>query len=142
MALIERSFKLATGISGIAVKQLQRLNGLKANIYYPTSSPKLYNDSSQDYTYETSADDDGRFLFTGIYGEQEMTGFELEGYSPFNDGEGKMYVIGEDVTIPRNSKVEVLFEAGIKMFRTQDLKIVNGVNGKPVYGVIDIVPLS
>jgi len=142
MALIERSFKLATNISGIAVKQLQRLNGLKANIYFPVAKPSLYNDSSQAYEYSTSPDDDGRFLFTGIYGTQEMTGFELEGYSSFNDGDGKMYVIGEDVTIPRNSKVEVLFEAGIKVFRTQDLKIVNGVNGKPVYGVLDIVPFS
>ena len=142
MALIERSFKLATHLSGLAVKQLQRLNGLKANIYFPTSKPSLYNDASQDYSYNITADDDGRFLFTGIYGEQEMTGFELEGYSSFNDGDSKMYVIGEDVSIPRNSKVEVLFESGIKIFRTQNTKIVNGVNGKPVYGVVDIVPVS
>lgn len=142
MALIERSFVLNTRLSSLAVKQMTRLNGLKTNIYFPIDKPSLYNDSSQRYEYSKLPDEEGRFLFTGIYGEQEMTGFEVEGYSSFNDGDGKMWVIGEDVTIPRNSKVEIFYLDGMKVFRTQDLKIVNGVNGKPVYGVIELVPFA
>ena len=142
MALIESSFRMVTATGGLAIKQLQRLNGLKSNIYFPVGKPSLYNDSSQDYSYNKTPDLEGRHLFTGIYGLEDLTGLELEGYSSFNDGGSKMYVIGEDFEIPRNSKVEVLYDGGVKVFRTQDLKVVYGVNGKPVYGVFDIVPFS
>lgn len=142
MSLVNTAFRRNTNLSAVAVKQMQRLNGMKASIYFPASSETIYNDSSQSYTYNSSSDLDGEYLFTGIFGLEAMTGLELEGYSSYNDGEGRMYIVGEDLEIPRNSKVEVFFNAGLKIFRTQDLDIVYGIDGKPVYGVIDIIPVS
>lgn len=142
MSLIEHSFRVNTTLSKMAVVQLKRLNGLKTNIYYPIDKPSLYNDSSQSYVYNSSPDDDGTFLFTGIFGQDALTGLELVGYSSFNDGDGKMYVVGNDYEIPRNSKLEIFYASGMKVMRTQDLHIVNGIDGKPVYGIFEIVPIA
>jgi hypothetical protein len=126
----------------MAIKHLHYLQGLPCNIYYPIEVPSLYNDSSQLYEYEDLPDLDGRFLVTGIYGLQELTGLELEGYTSFDEGDSKIYTIGENLSIPRNSKVEVFFKDGIKMFRTQDSLVVNALNGDPMYGIHKIVPIA
>ena len=141
MALIERSFEINTNISALAVKQLQRLNGLPTEIYFPEDKPALYTDSSQDYQYKSSSDESGRFLFTGIFSLEPLTGLGLEYYSSFG-GEGQMYVVGEDIEIPRNSKIEVTFQGSIKVFRTQDTNIVNGIKGKPVFAIHQLVPVA
>lgn len=140
--ITEISFKQNTKRNYMAIKHLQYLQGLPCNIYYPleTKTP-LYNDSSQEYEYNSYPDVGGRFLVTGIYELEELTGLELEGYSAFNSGEGLMYTIGEYLEIPRNSKVEVFFVDGMKVFRTQDTKVVNGVNGDPLYGIHSLVPI-
>ncbi len=140
--ITEISFGLQTRRNYLAIKHLQYLQGLPCNIYHPISKPTLYNDSSQQYEYKNTPDDDGRFLVTGVYGLQEFSGLSLEGYSTFNDDEGKIYTIGEHLDIPRNSKVEVLFKDGIKVFRTQNTMVVNGVNGDPIYGIHSIVPVA
>ena len=141
MALIERSFQISTQLSALAVKQLERLNGLPAQIYFPVDTPTLYTDSSQDYTYDATSNEDGRFLFTGIYNLEPLTGLGLDHYSSFGD-EGKIYVVGEDISIPRNSKVEVFYQNSLKVFRTQDSLVVNGLDGIPIYSVIDLVPVA
>ena len=140
--ITEISFRQNTKRNYMAIKHMQYLQGLPCNVYHPISKPALYNDSSQQYEYNKFPDDDGRFLVTGIYGLQEMTGLGLEGYSSFNDDEGKIYTIGENLEIPRNSKIEVFFEDGIKRFRTQNSMIVNAVNGDPLYGIHSIVPIA
>ena len=140
--ITEISFSQNTKRNYMAIKHMQYLQGLPCNVYFPNDSVKpLYNDSSQQYEYNSTADEDGRFLVTGIYGLQEMTGLELEGYSSFNDDEGLIYTIGENLNIPRNSKIEIFFLDGMKVFRTQDTKIVNGLNGDPLYGIHSIVPI-
>lgn len=140
--ITEISFSQQTRRNYLAIKHLQYLQGLPCNVYYPIDKPALYNDSSQLYDYETTSDDDGRFLVTGIYGLQELTGLELEGYSTFNDDEGKIYTIGDHLEIPRNSKIEVFFKDGMKVFRTQNTMIVNALNGDPMYGIHSIVPIA
>lgn len=141
MSLIEKSFEINTNISSLAVKQLQRLNGLPAEIYFPKESPSLYNDSSQDYKYNQSSDESGRFLFTGIFSQEPLTGLGLDYYSSFGD-EGQMYVVGDDIEIPRNSKIEVSYKGSIKVFRTQDTSVVNGVSGNPVFAIHQLVPIT
>jgi len=141
MALIEKSFEIATHLSAVAVKQLERLNGLPTEIYYPIDKPTLYTDSSQDYSYNKSSDESGRFLFTGIFNLEPLTGLGVEYYSSFGD-EGQMYVVGDFIEIPRNSKIEVTYRGSIKVFRTQDSNIVNGLNGNPVYSIHQLVPVA
>ena len=141
MALIERSFEINTNISALAVKQLQRLNGLPTEIYFPEDKPSLYTDSSQNYEYKSSSDESGRFLFTGIYNLEPLTGLGLDYYSSFGD-EGQLYVVGDDIEIPRNSKIEVTFQGSIKVFRTQDTTVVNGIKGAPVYAIHQLVPIA
>ncbi len=141
MALIERSFEINTNISALAVKQLQRLNGLPTEIYFPTEKPTLYTDSSQDYDYKSSSDESGRFLFTGIFDSEPLTGLGFESYSSFGEG-GQMYVVGDFIEIPRNSKVEITYQGSIKVYRTQDTHIVNGIKGTPVYAVHQLVPVA
>jgi hypothetical protein len=141
MALIERSFEINTRISALAIKQLQRLNGLPTEIYFPIGKPSLYTDSSQDYEYSKSSDESKRFLFTGIFNLEPLTGLGLDYYSSFGD-EGQMYVVGDDIEIPRNSKIEVMFQGSLKVFRTQDTKVINGINGKPVFAIHDLVPIA
>ena len=141
--ITEKAFELQTKRSFIAIKHMHYLNGMQCSIYYPVTSPNLYNDSSQDYDYNTSSDIDARFLVTGIYNLQPMTGWGLEGYSSFEDDEVLIYTWGEEnLTIPRNSKVEVFYQGSLKVFRTQGKKIANGLDGEPVFGVITLVPMA
>lgn len=140
--ITEIAFAQNTKRNYMAIKHMHYLQGLPCNVYFPADSVKpLYNDSSQQYEYASTPNEDGRFLVTGIYGLQEMTGLELEGYSSFNDDEGLIYTIGDQLAIPRNSKVEIFFLDGMKVFRTQDTKIVNALNGDPLYGIHSIVPM-
>jgi hypothetical protein len=140
--ITEISFDMNTKRNYLAIKHMHYLQGLPCNIYYPLETSKpLYNDSSQQYEYNSIPDEDGRFLVTGVYGLQELTGLELEGYASFNDDEGLIYTIGEQLAIPRNSKVEIFFRDGMKVFRTQDTKVVNANNGDPLYGIHSIVPV-
>jgi len=140
--ITEISFELQTKLNYKAIKHMLYLQGLPCNIYYPIETPALYNDSSQLYKYNEVPDEDGRYLVTGIFGLQELTGLELEGYATFNDDEAKIYTIGEQLEIPRNSKVEVFFRGSMKVFRTQDTMIVNGVDGDPLYGIHSMVPVA
>ena len=141
--ITEKAFELQTKRSFIAIKHMHYLNGMPCSIYYPVTSPNLYNDSSQDYDYNASSDIDARFLVTGIYNLQPMTGWGLEGYSSFEDDEVLIYTWGEEnLTIPRNSKVEVFYQGSLKVFRTQGKKIANGLDGEPVFGVITLVPMA
>lgn len=141
--ITEISFSIQTRRNYLAIKHMQYLQGLPCNVYFPEESVQpLYNDSSQQYDYKSTPDEDGRFLVVGIYGLQEMTGLGLDGYSSFNDDEGKIYTTGEFIEIPRNSKIEVFFNDGIKVFRTQNTVIANGVNGDPMYGIHSIVPIA
>jgi len=141
--ITEISFAMHTKRNYMAIKHLKHLQGLPCNVYFPRADvdKPLYNDSSQQYQYKEIPDADGRYLVTGIYGLQELTGIELEGYSSFNDDEGLIYTIGEDLSIPRNSKIEIFFSEGMKVFRTQDTKIVNALSGDPLYGIHSIVPI-
>ena len=141
--LTERAFELQTRKSYIAIKHMHYLQGLPCSIYYPITKPTLYNDSSQDYTYNSSSDIDDRYLVTGIFDIQSMTVFGLDGYSSFEDDEILIYTWGEEnLTIPRNSKVEVFYQGSLKVFRTQGKKIANGLDGEPVYGIISLVPMA
>ena len=141
--ITEISFSQQTRRNYLAIKHMQYLQGLPCNVYHPIDTVvPLYNDSSQSYSYNPIPEDDGRFLVTGIYGLQELTGLGLEGYSSFNDDEGKIYTIGEHLEIPRNSKIEVFFRDGMKVFRTQNTLIVNALNGDPMYGIHTIVPIA
>lgn len=141
--ITEISFAQQTRRNYLAIKHMQYLQGLPCNVYHPLDSKTpLYNDSSQQYEYKSFPDDDGRFLVTGIYGLQELTGLGLSGYSSFNDDEGKIYTIGDHLEIPRNSKIEVFFSDGMKVFRTQNTMIVNALNGDPMYGIHTIVPVA
>lgn len=142
MSLIELAFDKETKLTGTLIRHLQRMNGLKTAVYFPQENPSLYNDSSQDYTYNTSSDVDGDFLFTGIYDAEPLTALESEFYSSFSEGDSKMWVTDtEKLEIQRNSKVETWFRGSMKIFRVQNLDIVNGNDGKPMYGVFDLVPI-
>ena len=141
--ITERAFELQTKRSYIAIKQMHYLSALPCSVYFPISTPTLYNDSSQDYDYNSSSDIDDRFLITGIFDLQPMTGFGLEGYSSFEDDEILLYTWGEEyLTIPRNSKIEVFYQGALKIFRTQGKKIMNGLDGIPVFGIIKLVPMA
>lgn len=141
--ITEKAFELQTKRSFIAIKHMHYLNGMQCSIYFPTSKPTLYNDSSQDYDYNSSSDIDDRFLITGIYDLQPMTSFGLDSYSSFEDDEVLIYTWGEDnLGIPRNSKVEVFYQGALKVFRTQGKKIANGLDGEPVFAVITLVPMA
>ena len=94
--ITERAFELQTKISFIAIKQMHYLSALPCSIYFPISEPTLYNDSSQDYDYNSSSDIDERFLITGIFDLQPMTSFGLDGYSSFEDDDIVLYTWGED----------------------------------------------
>jgi len=148
MSLIESTFKINTVMTKIGVSILQNLNGLNTNVYFPRDNPSVYNDSSNEYDYDSSPTTDGKWLFTGIYGEDNFTGFELEGYSAFNEGDARMYIVGDsfvvkdDKPIPRNSKLEVAFGGSRKVYRIQDLNIINGLDGKPIYGYYNLVPMG
>lgn len=142
MPLINQSLKMTTTLGAMAIKQLERLNGLSAQIYFPVEQPSLYTDSSQDYTYNSVSDEDGQFLFTGIYGLEPLTGLGLDFYTSFGGGDAKMYVVGDRIEIPRNSKVEVFYEGSLKVFRTQDTHVVNGLNGEPIYAIHQLVPVA
>jgi len=140
--LLEKSFELQTKRNFMAIKHMRYLNGSKCSIYFPLSTDTIYNDSSQQYTYASSSDIDDLFLVTGIFGLNELTGLELEGYASFNDDEAKIYTYGENLEIPRNSKIEIYLKDGLKLFRTQDSMTVDGLNGIPVYGIHNLVPIS
>ena len=141
--ITERAFELQTKKSFIAIKHMHYLNALPCQVYFPISIPSLYNDSSQDYDYNSSSDIDERFLIIGIFDMQPMTGFGLEGYSSFEDDEIILYTWGEDnINIPRNSKIEVFYQGALKMFRTQGKKIMNGLDGIPVFATITLVPMA
>ncbi len=139
----EKAFELQTKRSFIAIKHMHYLQGLPCSVYFPITKPNLYNDSSQDYDYNTNSDIDDRFLITGIFDIQSMTGFGLEGYSSFEDDDIVLYTWGEEyLTIPRNSKIEVFYQGALKVFRTQGKKIANGLDGIPVFGTISLVPMA
>jgi len=141
--ITEISFSEQTRRNYLAIKHLQYIQGLPCNIYYPLQTKKpLYNDSSQQYEYNSVPSIDGRYLVAGIFGNTELTGLSLSGYSSFNDDEGKIYTIGENLEIPRNSKIEVFLKDGMKVFRTQNTMIANGVNGDPMYGIHSLVPIA
>jgi hypothetical protein len=140
--ITEVAFKQQTQLNYKAIRHLLYLEGLPCKIYFPQSEETIYNDSSQSYVYSDMPDIEERCLITGIYGLSEYAGLEIENYPAFNDDEGKMYVIGENTDIPRNSKVEVFFEEGLKVFRTQNKRVVHGLNGDPLYASINIVPVS
>ena len=138
----ERAFELQTKRNFIAIKHMHYLNGMPCSIYYPISKPVLYNDSSQDYDYNSGSDIDDRFLITGIFDLQQGTPFGLDGYSAFEDDDIVIWTWGDFLEIPRNSKVEVFYQGSLKVFRTQGKKIVNGLDGLPTYGVIKLVPMA
>jgi len=140
--ITEISFREQTRRNYMAIKALLYIQGLPANVYFPTEKPALYNDSSQLYEYGDTPDLDGRLLVTGIYGMTELTGLELEGYSSFDEGDSKIYTIGELLEIPRNSKIEVFFKDGMKVFRTQNTMVADALNGDPMYGIHSIVPIA
>ena len=141
--VIERAFELQTKRSYVAIKHMHYLSALPCSVYYPLTTPNLYNDSSQDYDYDTSSDIDDRFLITGIFDIQPMTGFGLEGYSSFEDDDILLYTWGEEyITIPRNSKIEVFYQGALKVFRTQGKKIANGLDGIPVFAIITLIPMA
>lgn len=141
MSLTNLSFRHQTRMSYMSVKHLIRLQGLKCNIYFPKSDDVLYNDASQDYSYNSSPNEDGAFLVTGIYDLSPLTGLESEYYNTFTDSEAFMYTVGENLEFPRNSKVEIWFNNSIKVMRIQDTKIAEGIDGIPVYGIIQLVPI-
>ena len=142
MSLTQASFNHQTRMAALAVKQLIRLQGMKCGIYFPdTTTETLYNDASQNYVYKSSADEEGNYLVTGIYDASPLTGLESEFYNTFTDSEAFMYTVGENLEFPRNSKVEIWYNGSMKVMRIQDTNIVEGLNGKPVYGIIQLVPI-
>lgn len=138
----ERAFELQTSKNFKAIKHMHYLQSLPCSVYFPISSPTLYNDSSQDYDYNSGSDIDDRFLITGIFDLQPGTPFGLDGYSSFEDDDIVLWTWGEFLEIPRNSKIEVFYQGSIKMFRTQGKRIVNGLDGMPTYGTIKLVPIA
>jgi len=141
MSLTNISFKHQTRISYLAIKHLIRIQGLKCNIYFPVSEDTIYNDASQSYSYNASPDEDGIFLITGIYDTSPLTGLESEYYNTFTDSEAFLYTVGDNLEFPRNSKVEIWFNNSLKVMRIQDTNIKEGIDGNPMYGIIQLVPI-
>ena len=140
MALTNISFDKQSKLTAIAIKQLIRIQGMKCQVYFPKSENTIYNDASQSYTYSTSSDEDGKFLITGLYDLRASVGIDTEFYNTFVENEILLYTANENLEFPRNSKIEIQYKNTIQVMRTQDTNIVEGLNGKPIYGVIQLVP--
>lgn len=141
MRPIETIFKVNAISATTSIKTLKKIYGLKTNIYFPQTENNIYQDGSQEYNYNSTPDISDVFLIVGIFNESTPTPIDSISFSDFDLEEPRCYETNIDyLNMPRNSKWEVFLGNALYTFRNTDVKVVNGLDNKPLYGIITLVP--
>lgn len=141
MTPLETIFKVNAISARTSIKTLKKIYGLKTNIYFPQKVDNIYQDGSEEYDYGATPDITDTFLIVGIFNESTPTPPESISFSNFDFEEPKCFETNLDyLNMPRNSKWEVYLGEAFYTFRNTDVKVVNGLDNKPLYGIITLVP--